>query len=380
MIAKLKSFEQHVEPETERPSRSSAVPIKFGEGDGYQFELRRRVDAYFKTTGKSQRDCPQMYLKTAVILTWFVGSYVALVFFANVWWQAIPLAISLGLAMAGIGFSIQHDGGHQAYSSRKWVNRLMALSLDMLGGSSYVWAKKHNQIHHSYSNITGHDDDIDIGLLGRLSPYQRRVGVHRFQHFYLWFLYGVLPIKWQVYDDFRDVLKGQIAGYPVPMTKGWNALLFFGGKILFFSLALVLPMFLHPVIDVLLLYVLTSFVEGVTLSVVFQLAHCVEEANFPMPQADTGRIESAWAVHQVETTVDFGRTNRLLTWYVGGLNYQIEHHLFPRICHIHYPAISGIVERTSCEFGVRYIAHKTFSQAVASHYRWLRRMGAKCDG
>jgi linoleoyl-CoA desaturase len=374
LIAKLKQHDIGTDPEGQMPSRTTVAPLKFGESDGYQLEMRRRIDAYFETTGKSPRDCPQMYLKTAVIMTWFVGSYVALVFFANTWWQAVPLAISLGLAMAGIGFSIQHDGGHQAYSNHRWVNKLMALTLDLLGGSSYVWAKKHNQIHHSYSNITGHDDDIDIGVLGRLSPHQPWLKVHRFQHLYLWFLYGMLPIKWQIFDDFRDILKGRIAAYPIPMTKGWEAVLLLGGKITFFSLALVLPMCLHPVWSVLLLYVLASFVQGVTLSVVFQLAHCVEEANFPMPES--GRMETAWAVHQVETTVDFGRHNRLLTWYVGGLNYQIEHHLFPRICHIHYPAISGIVEETSREFGVRYIAHETLRQGIASHFRWLRRMGA----
>jgi linoleoyl-CoA desaturase len=349
--------------------------LKFGANDEFHRELRRRIDQYFANAGRSPRDCPRMYLKTAIVLAWVAASYGLLVFFAAAWWSALPLAISLGLSMAAVGFNIQHDGGHQAYSNRPWINRLMARTLDLLGGSSYYWARKHNTIHHSYANITGHDDDIDLGLLGRLSPHQKRLGVHRFQHLYLWVLYGFLPTKWQVYDDFRDLLTGRVCGKRFARPKGWDLAVFLGGKAIFFSLALAVPLLMHPVWAVLPLYLAVSFVQGVTLSVVFQLAHCVEEAAFPLPRQDTGRMETAWAVHQVQATVDFARGNRLLSWFIGGLNFQIEHHLFPRICHVHYPAIAPLVEQTCREFGLRYVAHPTFLAGVASHFRWLRRMG-----
>ncbi len=319
-----------------------------------------------------------MYLKTAIVFSWCLASYIALVVLVGTWWLALPLAISLGLSMAAIGFNIHHDGGHRAYSNRRWVNKLMAMSLDLLGGSSYVWARTHNSIHHSYANITGHDEDIDIGIFGRLSPHQRRLKFHRLQHFYLWGLYGLLPVKWQLFDDFRAVVAGRIGGHRLAHPKGWDLATFIGGKVVFFSLALVIPLLLHPVWAVLLVYAAASFVQGVVLSVVFQLAHCVEAAAFPLPGKDTGRLEAAWAVHQVETTVDFSRGNRLLTWFIGGLNYQIEHHLFPQICHIHYPALSQLVEGTCREFGLRYVAHETLFVAVASHFRWLRRMGMPC--
>ena len=354
--------------------------LKFGTQDDFHSELRRRVEQYFTSTGQSPRDCPQMYLKTALILTWLAASYVSLVFLAGTWWQAVPLAVSLGLAMAAVGFNIQHDGGHQAYSDRRWVNKLMALTLDLLGGSSYVWARKHNSVHHTYSNITGHDDDINIGFFGRLSPHQKRLPIHRLQHFYLWVLYGFLPIKWQLYDDFRDVLTGRIGELRFARPTGWNLATFLGGRVLFFALALAVPLLLHPLWVVLLCYVAASFVQGLTLSVVFQLAHCVEEAEFPTPHEDTGRMETAWAAHQVLTTVDFARGNRLLHWFIGGLNFQIEHHLFPQVCHVHYPAISRVVEETCREFGLRYTAHDTFSAGIRSHYRWLRRMGSEREG
>ena len=244
-----------------------------------------------------------------------------------------------------------------------------------MGGSSYVWARKHNSIHHSYTNVTGHDDDINVGLLARLSPYQRRLPFHRLQQYYLWILYGLLPVKWQLFDDFRDVVTGRIGEHRLARPKGWDLATFLGGKAIFFTLTFVIPMLLYPVWVVLLFYGVASFVLGVVLSVVFQLAHCVEEADFPLPQSDTGRIESHWAVHQVQTTVNFARRNRLLSWFIGGLNFQIEHHLFPQVCHVHYAALSPVVEQTCGDFGVQYVEHRTLFAAVASHFRWLRRMG-----
>jgi linoleoyl-CoA desaturase len=349
--------------------------LKFGASDGFHSALRRRVAQYFRGTGRRPRDCPQMYLKTVIVFAWLLGSYALLVFVAGTWWLALPLMISLGLSMAAVGFNIQHDGGHGAYSDRPWINRLMALTLDLLGGSSYVWARKHNSIHHSYANVTGQDSDIDLGPFGRLSPHQKRLKFHRLQQFYLWVLYGLLPIKWQVYDDFQKVVTGRIGGHRLARPKGWDLVTFVAGKVVFFTLALVIPLLLHPVWVVLLSYVVASLVQGLVLSVVFQLAHCVEEAGFPLPREDTGRMEAAWAVHQVETTVDFARGNRLLSWFIGGLNFQIEHHLFPRICHVHYPALAPLVEETCREFGLRYLAQKSLLAGVASHFRWLRRMG-----
>ncbi|MBI1825278.1 MAG: acyl-CoA desaturase [Planctomycetes bacterium] len=316
-----------------------------------------------------------MYVKTAMILAWLAASYTLLVFGMGGIWAAIPLAISLGLSMAAVGFNIQHDGGHHAYSNRPWVNKVTAMTLDLLGGSSYIWARKHNSIHHSFSNITGEDDDINLGVLGRLSPHQKRFWFHRFQHFYLWILYGFLPAKWQILDDFVNVAVGKIGAHRLPRPKGWDLVTFIGGKAVFFTLAFVIPFMLHPWWYVLMLYFVVTYFQGLVLSVVFQLAHAVEDAEFPMPDKSTGRMEKSWAEHQVETTVDFARGNRLLSWYIGGLNFQIEHHLFAQVCHIHYPALAPVIENTCKEFGIRYTSHRTFRQGVRSHFRWLRRMG-----
>lgn len=361
------------------PAADASPPLKFQNPDTFRRVLRERIDEYFATTGRSPRDCPQMYVKSAIILASCLATYVVLVFVVSSGWLAVPLAVLFGLLLSTAAFNIQHDGGHGAYSSRQWVNKLASLTLDLLGGSSYVWARKHNAIHHTYTNVSGHDDDINIGWLGRLSPQQRRLKFHRLQHYYMWALYGFLPVKWHCCDDFRDVLTGRIGGHRFPRPRGWDLVTFVGGKALFFSLAFGLPLLLHPWWWVLAMYGIVSCVQGVTLSVVFQMAHCVEDAAFPQPLPGTGRIESSWAEHQIETTVDFAPRSRLVAWFVGGLNFQIEHHLFPLICHVHYPAIAKLVEDTCHEFGLRYKSYKTLLAAVASHYRWLRRMGMACS-
>ena len=355
-----------------------APKVKFNGSDRFLRELRRRVDAYFERTGRPRRDCPQMYFKTATILAWFFSAYVLLVFVCTSWWIVLPLAVVLGLSMAAIGFNIQHDGGHKAYSERPWINKVMALTLDLMGGSSYLWDWKHNSIHHTYPNINGQDDDINVGYLARLSPQQRRFWFHRLQGIYMWLLYGFLAIKWHLIDDFYQISTGHIGGHKIPRPKGKDLAIFIAGKVTFFSLAFVIPMLLHPWWAVLGVYAIAAFVSGVVLSIVFQLAHCVGEADFPVPVPIPGggeRIQNEWAIHQVQTTVDFARGNRLLCWFLGGLNFQIEHHLFHKICHVHYPALSKVVEEACKEFGITYSEHKTFFSAVGSHFRWLVLMG-----
>ena len=360
-----------------RPNIAEQAP-KFTNSDRFLYALRRRVDAYFEETGRARRDSPKMYFKTATILAWFFGAYFLLLFAANAWWVALPLAVILGLALAAIGFNIQHDGGHKAYSRHPWINKIMALTLDLMGGSSYLWDWKHNSIHHTYTNITGHDDDIDLGFLARLSPHQKRYWFHRLQGIYMWVLYGFLSIKWHFIDDFYQIAVGRIGGKRIPRPKGMDLAVFITGKALFFGMAFAVPMLLHPVWQVLAVYAIAAFVSGIVLSIVFQLAHCVEGVEFPMPVISSKgapQMGTGWAVHQVQTTMDFSRGNRLLSWFVGGLNYQIEHHLFPKISHVHYPVISRMVEEVCQEFGLRYLAHRTFPGAIASHYRWLTAMG-----
>ncbi|HYV34795.1 MAG TPA: acyl-CoA desaturase [Gemmataceae bacterium] len=354
--------------------------LKFGSNTSFQVELRRRVDEFFRLTGRRQRDCPAMYLKSAILFAALAGSYTLLVFYATEWWQAVPAAILLALSIAGIGFNIQHDAGHGAYSNFAWINKLMAMTLDLIGGSSYAWHWKHAIYHHTNVNVAGHDTDIELGMAVRFSPHQKRYKFHRWQHLYMWPLYGIFTIKWHFLSDFQEIISGRIGKLRMPRPRGWDLVVFLGGKATFFTLAFVIPLLHHSVWAVMSFYGMVSVLLGIVLSIVFQLAHAVEEAAFPLPQTDTGRIENAWAIHQVETSVDYSRRSRVLAWLLGGLNYQIEHHLLTRVCHVNYPAISKVVEETCRDFGVKYTEHKSFAAGLASHFRWLKRMGVEGEG
>jgi len=347
--------------------------IHFERSSEFKKVLSERIEQYFLSKNISKSADVRMYRKTATVLGWLAASYILLVFFAHGPITGLLFATSLGLAAAGVGFNIPHDGGHRAYGRRPLVNKLAASAFDLLGASSYVWHFKHNVLHHGYTNLAGIDDDLDIGGFGRLAPEQRHRWMYRFQQFYLWPLYGFLPVKWHFIDDFKALVRGRIGGHHFPRPKGMDLGILFGGKVWFYLLAFVVPLFFHSFWTVILFYGIASAVLGVTLSIVFQLAHCVEEADFPA--AVSKEVQNEWAAHQVETTVDFCRDSRLIGWYLGGLNLQIEHHLFPKVCHVHYPALSRIVEGVCKDFGVRYTCHRNAFAALASHYRWLREMG-----
>lgn len=353
-----------------------AVPIKFGHGSDFRNAVRSRVDAYLAASGLRVRAPAAMYRKSGILLCWLLTSYVGLVFLSNAWWQAAILSISLALAMAGVGFNISHDASHGSYSAHPAVNRMMAFAFDLLGASSYVWHWKHNILHHGFTNIAGADDDIHLGAMGRLAPSQKHHAFHRFQHYYLWGLYGLTMLKWQLMDDFRNVISGKIGAARVPRPKGGELVLFVLGKLSWFMLFFGFPLLFHSVGTVIAGYLVVNVVLGVIIATVFQTAHTVQEAAFVVPSAGgpVGCIQSEWAAHQVESTVDYAPKSKFLTWYLGGLNFQVEHHLFPKVSHIHYPAIAPIVKQTCHELGVKYSTHPTFRAAIASHYRWLREM------
>lgn len=354
---------------------AESAHVRFGPGGPFLSDLRRQADSYFEGAGRPRRDVARMYLKTAFILTWFAGSWTLLVFFATAWWQAVLLAMSLGLSIAAIGMGVQHDANHGGYSRHAWVNRALGFTLDVMGVCSFIWRQKHNVIHHTYTNVEGIDFDLDFGVIARLTPEQARRPWHRYQHYYLWFLYGFLLPKWVFYDDFV-ILRSRRAGpHKLPRMSAWEVALFFGWKVFFVAWSLVIPALYHPIWQVLLFHLIAVMTLGVTLSSVFQLAHCVEMADFPSAPPAGQTLKDDFAAHQVDTTVDFAKDSRLLTWFLGGLNFQVEHHLFPKVCHLHYPALSKIVEETAARHGIKYRSCRTLREALASHYRHLKRLG-----
>lgn len=351
------------------------MAITFEKATEFHRELKARVAGYFEETGARPRDLPQMYVKTAAIAVWLAASYYWLVFAAHGGWQVVLAVLSLALAAGAVGFDIQHDGSHGGYSNSRLVGRIMGFSLDIVGGSSYFWMWRHNVFHHTYPNINGADEDLNLGRLARFAPQQQRSWYHRFQQLYLWPLYGISTLKWHLMDDFAQLAFGKVGSRRVPRPRGKELALFVLGKLIFFPLAFGIPFLVRPWQAVVWGYVGISVVMGLVLAIVFMTAHCVEDADNPEPNPETLRMDAEWAVHQINTTVDFAQNNRLLTAYLGGLNFQVEHHLFPKVCHLHYPKIAPIVAEVCRKYGIAYKAEPTFRSAIAAHYRFLRLMG-----
>ena len=316
-----------------------------------------------------------MFVKTAVIMAVLITSYVSLVFFEINLFLAIIAAITFAVSSALVGFNIMHDANHGSYSKNKKINGVLSYTLELVGASNWLWRHKHNILHHTYTNIDELDDDIHLGGLMRLSPVQKRHSWHRFQHIYAFPAYSLLTIIWVTFGDLYKLVSGRIGEYKLPKPTLKNASIFFVSKSLYYFYTLILPMFFHPIWLVIIFFIATHLLLGFITSIVFQLAHTVEGNSFPSPDPSSGQIENEWAIHEVETTANFARRNKLATWMLGGLNFQIEHHLFPRICHVHYPEISKIVEQTCKDFGISYLSYPSVRAAVGAHVRFLKQLG-----
>jgi linoleoyl-CoA desaturase len=257
--------------------------LDFSGSNAFQVELRRRVNHYFASTRRPKRDGLQIYAKATAILLAFVCCYFGLVFGAETWWQAVPLAVALGLVTALIGFDIMHDGGHQSFSSNPLTNRFMAHSLDVIGGSSYLWHWKHGVMHHSHSNIAGHDTDIELGKLARFSPHQPLYAHQRWQHWYIWPLYAVMAIKWHFLDDFRTLIRGKIGRHRIPRPRNSELLALIVCKLIFFALAFGVPLLFHPLWVVAVFYGIFAAVLGLALRRPISRYRSTEQEPSPMP-------------------------------------------------------------------------------------------------
>jgi linoleoyl-CoA desaturase len=341
----------------------------------FHAELKQRINSYFKETGKSDTGDTRLYTKAIILFSSFVFLYIHLVFFTpGVFW-AIAECILLGCVTAGIGFNIMHDGAHGSFSKIKWVNKLAAFSLNILGGSHFMWNMKHNVIHHAYTNIDGVDDDIDIKPWMRMSTTQPKFAMHRYQHIYFWVLYALLYIFWIFSLDYQKYFKRKIGSMPLKKMSINDHLIFWGFKLVHLFLFVAVPIYMLGFTSWLIGFSTFAIVAGLVISIVFQLAHTVEHTSFPMPDEQTGRLDDEWAIHQLKTTANFAPRNKVINWFVGGLNFQIEHHLFPKISHVHYPELGRIIKQTCMEYGVPYIEYPRMRHAIASHVSFLKQMG-----
>ena len=356
-----------------------SVKVSFSKTKEQDFytTLNKKVDEFF-ASGLSKKANGLMVFKVIFYSTIYISAYLFLVVFNTPVFIQFLLWILLGFFTAFIGLNISHDAVHGSLSSNKSVNKILGYSFNIIGGNSYVWNITHNIVHHTYTNIEGHDEDIElIGLL-RMSPHQKLKKIHRYQYLYAFFFYSLSSLLWVFVKDYVKFFKKQIGNYNNKMHPRIQYFILFLSKAVYYVLFLVIPLvFIHAAWwQILLGFVAMHLVQGLTMAIIFMLAHVVEETDFPLPD-NTGTINNTWAVHQLYTTADFGRNNSVLNFLCGGLNFQVEHHLYPRICHVHYKKISAIVKETAESFNLRYNDNISFFSAISSHIRLLKALGRK---
>jgi linoleoyl-CoA desaturase len=337
--------------------------------------LREKVDTYFKTNNIKQTGNYKLYTKTVLLAIFAISTYTLLVFLHPPVWLGIILCCLFGLDLAAVGFNVMHDGAHGSYSTRKWVNNLGAFTLNMMGGSSYIWKIKHNINHHTFTNIEGMDSDIDIKFWMRLHKEQKHYWFHKFQYIYFFIFYGISYFSWVYYLDFDKYFSSKISTQSFRRMTFKDHFSFWISKIVYTGFFIVLPIIMVGLIPTIVGYSIIVFVCGITISIVFQLAHIVEDTQFPKPDQVTNKIDTEWAIHQVITTADFATHNKAISWFVGGLNFQVVHHLFPKVSHVHYPNISQIVKETCEQFNVPYKEYPTIFSAIKSHILQLKQLG-----
>jgi linoleoyl-CoA desaturase len=350
--------------------------------DSFYDAIKHRVEEYFQRENINTHANRKMRIKTVVMLSLYFVPYLCMAtgLLAFSTWLFFGSWALMGLGIVGIGASVMHDSNHGSYSTNKHVNSLLGNVLNILGGYSRNWKIQHNILHHTYTNLDGLDEDIDAGKLLRMCPHKPWYSIHRFQHIYAWFLYTIMNLFWITVKDYRLLFRyeknGMLRKQKVTLAKALTELSLL--KVFYIAYMLVVPILFSGFAawEVILGFVVMHMIAGLALACIFQPAHVMETSEFPAPTPDH-RIENTWAVHQLLNTTNFSPKSVITSWFIGGLNFQIEHHLFPHVCHVHYPALSKIVKKTAAEYNLPYQVQPTFAHALWMHGRMLKELGKK---
>ena len=358
------------------------VTLKFSRKDPANFfrTLNSRVNKYFRENNIKRTGNWKVWLKTLIMFSLFLVPYALILTLNMSPWLQVILVFVMGIGMAGVGMNVMHDGNHGSFSNKDWINKLMGSSIYILAGNVYNWKVQHNVLHHTYTNVHGHDEDLDAGRILRFTKHAQWKWYHRFQHYYSILLYGLLTINWAITTDFvqmKRYMKRKLSygEFPNPFVN-WSTLVV--SKVIYLGIWILLPILILKLSwwKILIGFFLMHYTAGLILSVIFQLAHIMDEAEMPMPEND-GSLKNTWAIHQLKTTVNFSPKNKFINWFTGGLNHQVEHHIFPNISHIHYGKIAEIVKKTANEFNLPYNEFKTTRKAIIAHFNYLKLMGVK---
>ena len=336
--------------------------------------LQKEVEAYFRLKNLKPTGNIELYFKAFLFISFAFTSYIFLLFGNYNAGIGIVLCIIMGLTLAGIAMNVMHDACHGSFSQRKWINTLTGLTMNALGSNAFLWKIKHNIIHHTYTNIATVDSDIENWPLLRQTPVQKCLRIHRYQHLYMFLLYAVTTLHWMLIFDFEKYFTRRFASTMVRNISLTEHVLFWLSKILYVTFYIAIPITLLGWQAWLIGFLIVHTSMGVVLTTIFQLAHLVEKTTIENGESQK-LIDREWAIHELMTTADFATGNKVLNWYLGGLNFQVEHHLFPRISHIHYPALNSIVKRECSRFGISYHCYDTLREAIFSHVRLMKKLG-----
>jgi linoleoyl-CoA desaturase len=258
----------------------SAQKIKFTNNSETDFViiLRTRVKNYFEENGISKFGNTNMVLKTIFMFALYFTPYILMITgVVKAPWMIVVGYILMGFGMAGIGLSIMHDANHQSYSKHRWVNKMLSFSLTLVGGYPPNWQYQHNVMHHGFTNIEGHDEDIDPGKVLRFSPNSPLLKHHKTQHIYAWFLYGLMTLTWSIDKDFKQIFRYFKDGVEFRKGKSKAQIIteVIFGKVVYYGYVFVLPIILLPIAwwAVILLYLAMHFIAGFSLAIIFQTAH-----------------------------------------------------------------------------------------------------------
>lgn len=355
--------------------------IKFASKNNPEFvkELRQKTKEYFESKNISKFGNFNLAFKSVFMFSLYLIPLILMLtgIVTSIGWTIFLWSL-MGVGMSGVGMGLMHDANHGSFSKRAWVNNLMSRSMYFLGGFPTNWRYQHNTMHHGFTNINGYDEDISpVGIL-RFNPHKPLLKIHKFQQFYAWFFYGLMTVSWVTYKDFKQLYGYKKQNATVNNSRSYTLLLIdlIIAKIAYFAIFLVLPLVFIPLAWpwILLGFFAMHFICGFILGIVFQTAHVMPTTDFPLPD-DKGNIDNNWAIHQLMTTADYSPRSRLFSWFIGGLNYQVEHHLFPQISHVHYRKLSKIVKDTAEKYNIPYYVETTFFTALRKHYRMLKVLG-----
>lgn len=348
------------------------------DGDRFMALLRQRAAALLADPVERRRGRRLLLAKAGVFGGMGVLSYGALLASGGAPLAALAAAVAFAMSVLFLAVNIGHDAAHETLVRRRGLNHAIQFAcFSLMGVDAYLWRFRHVVSHHVFPNVNGSDIDIDRNPFLRLSPNQPWRPRFRHQHLYAPLVYCFVALHSIWVQDYAYLFKRELANakgirHPWPRFVEFAA-----GKLVHVTVALAIPMLVLPLAwwQVAIGYVAALGVMSLLFVIALVGTHFSTQAAFPEPDA-AGRIRHGFAEHALVTSVDWEPQSRLAGFFAGGANTHAAHHLFPRVAHVHYRRLSGLIAEVAARCQAPY--HRTsLAGMVADHLRFLRQMGRR---